>query len=142
MGRRTGTRRGRHETMSREAFMAAIRAAPEDDGPRLVFADWLDEQGENDRAEFIRIQLKLHGDPYSPLRDTDLGTRQRVLAGSHFSEWFGGLRQLGARVGEEGLWRGFPRRVFLSNFERARAKIPRMFELAPIRSLAFCGLAD
>lgn len=40
----------------REAFLAAIRAAPDDDLPRLVFADWLDEQGEGERAEFIRSQ--------------------------------------------------------------------------------------
>jgi uncharacterized protein (TIGR02996 family) len=33
--------------------------SPEDDGPRLVYADWLDEQGEHDRAEFIRLQIEL-----------------------------------------------------------------------------------
>jgi uncharacterized protein (TIGR02996 family) len=28
------------------AFVAAILAAPRDDTPRLVFADWLDERGD------------------------------------------------------------------------------------------------
>jgi uncharacterized protein (TIGR02996 family) len=40
------------------AFLAAIRAAPGDDTPRLVYADWLDDQGDT-RAEFIRLQHQL-----------------------------------------------------------------------------------
>jgi uncharacterized protein (TIGR02996 family) len=43
----------------RAAFLAAIVAAPDDDLPRLVFADWLDEYGEPERAEFIRVQCEL-----------------------------------------------------------------------------------
>lgn len=41
------------------AFLAAIKAAPDDDLPRLVAADWLEEHGETDRAEFIRVQCEL-----------------------------------------------------------------------------------
>lgn len=41
------------------AFLRAIIAAPDDDLPRLVFSDWLDERGEGDRAEFIRVQCEL-----------------------------------------------------------------------------------
>lgn len=37
-----------------EAFLAAILADPEDDTVRLVFADWLDENGHHARAGFIR----------------------------------------------------------------------------------------
>lgn len=33
-------------------LLDAILASPEDDAPRLIYADWLDEQGESDRAEF------------------------------------------------------------------------------------------
>lgn len=40
-----------------DAFLAAIIAAPTDDLPRLVYADYLDEQGDHDRAEFIRLQI-------------------------------------------------------------------------------------
>jgi uncharacterized protein (TIGR02996 family) len=38
----------------REALLAAIRQFPEEDTPRLVFADWLDEHGEGERAAMIR----------------------------------------------------------------------------------------
>jgi len=48
--------------MSEAAFLAAIRAQPEDDAPRLVFADWLDEHDRPVRARFIRAQ----GGPLTP----------------------------------------------------------------------------
>lgn len=41
------------------AFLADIIAKPEDDLPRLVFADWLDENGQEERARWIRIQVEL-----------------------------------------------------------------------------------
>ena len=37
-----------------DAFLQAILESPDDDTPRLVYADWLDEHGQSDRAEFIR----------------------------------------------------------------------------------------
>ena len=42
-----------------QALLAAVCAAPDDDLPRLVYADWLDEHGEPERAEFIRIGCEL-----------------------------------------------------------------------------------
>jgi uncharacterized protein (TIGR02996 family) len=39
-------------------FVAAILAAPRDDTPRLVFADWLDERGDP-RGELLRIATQL-----------------------------------------------------------------------------------
>lgn len=41
------------------ALLAAVLNNPDDDAPRLIYADWLDEQGECDRAEFIRVQCRL-----------------------------------------------------------------------------------
>jgi uncharacterized protein (TIGR02996 family) len=38
------------------AFLAAIHADPGDDTPRLVYADWLQENGQPELAEFIRLQ--------------------------------------------------------------------------------------
>jgi uncharacterized protein (TIGR02996 family) len=50
-------------------FLAAIRDDPEEDGLRLVFADWLEEQGDT-RGEFIRVQCALAGmDGDDPRRD-------------------------------------------------------------------------
>ena len=41
----------------RDALLRAVCENPDDDTPRLVFADWLQEHGEGDRAEFIRLQI-------------------------------------------------------------------------------------
>lgn len=43
----------------RDALHKAILANPFDDTPRLVYADCLDEHGEHDRAEFIRVGCEL-----------------------------------------------------------------------------------
>jgi uncharacterized protein (TIGR02996 family) len=43
------------------AFLEDILDHPDDDTPRLVYADWLDDRGERDdeaRAEFIRVQCR------------------------------------------------------------------------------------
>jgi uncharacterized protein (TIGR02996 family) len=45
----------------RQALLQAIIESPADDLPRLVYADWLEEHGEADRAELIRVQIKLAG---------------------------------------------------------------------------------
>src|SRR5262245_9900451 len=42
-----------------EPFLAAINANIDEDTPRLVFADWLQENGDEARAEFIPIQCEL-----------------------------------------------------------------------------------
>ena len=40
-------------------LLADIAENPDDDTPRLVFADWHEENGDPARAEFIRVQLAL-----------------------------------------------------------------------------------
>jgi uncharacterized protein (TIGR02996 family) len=46
-----------------DALLAAICAAPEEDTPRLVLADWLEENDQPDQAQFIRIQIQLARTP-------------------------------------------------------------------------------
>ncbi|HJZ90961.1 MAG TPA: TIGR02996 domain-containing protein [Gemmataceae bacterium] len=43
----------------REAILETIRRNPDDDAPRLVYADWLDEHSESLTAEFIRAHIAL-----------------------------------------------------------------------------------
>jgi uncharacterized protein (TIGR02996 family) len=71
-----------------DAFLRTIAETPADDGPRLVYADWLEEQGESDRAEFIRLQIELA----RPEADEDLDRwkkvrRVEVLLAEHWYEW-------------------------------------------------------
>lgn len=44
---------------TRDALMRAILADLDNDAPRLVLADWLDERGEHDEAELIRLQCRI-----------------------------------------------------------------------------------
>src|SRR5687767_11912611 len=65
----------------RDAFLAAIRAAPDDDAPRLVFADWLAERGDPACAELIRGQCASAALDRTP--DTDEAEYQRAVVWAH-----------------------------------------------------------
>ncbi|MBL8867076.1 MAG: TIGR02996 domain-containing protein [Gemmataceae bacterium] len=45
------------ELDEREAFLRAIFDSPDDDAPRLVYADWLEERGEEIAAKAIRLSI-------------------------------------------------------------------------------------
>src|SRR5437660_12770832 len=42
------------------AFLRDICEHADDDTPRLIYADWLEENDEPLQAEFIRLQCRLH----------------------------------------------------------------------------------
>jgi uncharacterized protein (TIGR02996 family) len=73
-----------------QAFLADILDHPEDDTPRLVYADWLDEHGGPAgarRAEFIRVQCALARlDEYDPAR-APLEKRESALLNKGRKEW-------------------------------------------------------
>lgn len=88
MGDRT---RGKARPLSTEvAFRTAIRERPDDDTPRLIYADWLDDRGDAGRAEFIRAQIEAerHGDG-SPER-ARLTARAVELLSKHAAAWSAG----------------------------------------------------
>jgi uncharacterized protein (TIGR02996 family) len=72
-----------------EALLRAIIDQPDDDLPRLAYADWLEDNGECEGAEFIRVQIRAWED--WPGGDwNDLCARANVLlTRSRFQEWFG-----------------------------------------------------
>jgi uncharacterized protein (TIGR02996 family) len=61
------------------ALEAAVRANAEADAPRLVYADWLDENGDPDRAAFIRTQVALWDKHPADADYVDLLERQEEL---------------------------------------------------------------
>jgi uncharacterized protein (TIGR02996 family) len=80
-------------TEEERALLEAIRAEPEDDASRLVYADWLEEHGHAERAELVRVQVAIERDgPGAPLlaRERDLLTRRAA-------EWLGPLADAGLR---------------------------------------------
>ena len=76
--------------MSHEAFLRTIIAQPDDDLPRLVYADWLDERDDPARAEFIRIQCELaHLPDDDAERRPMLEDREHELLAEHEPAWLG-----------------------------------------------------
>lgn len=78
----------------RRALMTAIVANPDDDAPRLVFADWLQEHGDTHdqaRAEFIRLQIEVAKLPEKDPRRKKLTKRAENLASEHDAVWIAPL---------------------------------------------------
>jgi uncharacterized protein (TIGR02996 family) len=118
------------------ALLRAVLAAPDDDLPRLVYADWYEEHGEPERAEFIRTQIELAHSP-----DAGLQAREQELLDTHGWAW---AEPLGKQVHAWEFRRGFVEAVELS-LERPAAEFLPVFDLAPIRHLRdngqFCDLS-
>jgi uncharacterized protein (TIGR02996 family) len=76
------------------AFLQTIREAPADDAPRLIYADWLEEHGRSDRAEFIRVQCRLADLPATNPESSLLLPRAEELLRKHWNEWVGPLREI------------------------------------------------
>jgi uncharacterized protein (TIGR02996 family) len=70
------------------AFLSAIRDDPDADGPRLVFADWLDDHGDP-RAELIRLDCQLTALPRDDPRTADLQPRLRAWLDRYRNVWPG-----------------------------------------------------
>jgi uncharacterized protein (TIGR02996 family) len=74
----------------RRVFFQAIAESPDDDTPRLVYADWLDDHGDGadrDRAEFIRLQCDLAKRPADDPARHALVAREKELLDAHRTAW-------------------------------------------------------
>src|SRR5438067_1670461 len=80
--------------MHGDALLEAIRDEPSNDGLRRIYADWLEDNGEPDRADFIRLQLALARLPEDDPARLALLTRERGLLLRHERDWTLGLRHL------------------------------------------------
>jgi uncharacterized protein (TIGR02996 family) len=71
---------------SNEAFLQAILEDPDDDAPRLVYADWLEKRGDP-RGEFIRVQCQLARLAPGDARHFKLYRRMEQLWAAHSETW-------------------------------------------------------
>lgn len=74
------------------AFLRGIEAAPDDAALRLAYADWLEELGETQRAECIRVEAAMAAVPVYSDRYQELKPRRAELRAALEPEW---LRQMG-----------------------------------------------
>jgi uncharacterized protein (TIGR02996 family) len=85
-----------------EKMLQAIWAAPDDDAPREIYADWLQEQGDP-RGEFIALQMARSRSRI----DQPGARRERALLTRHKHRWLGPLAPWIAPVSRARFERGF-----------------------------------
>src|SRR5262249_40829470 len=116
-------------------FLRAIASQPDDDAPRLIYADWLEEHNEPERAEVIRAQVELARSKADSPHRRRLAFRAGELLRLHEERWVGPLRIM---TPDWQFCRGFVEKLVLlpgDLEEEARA----LFASLPLRRL---GLAD
>ena len=124
-------------TSDGDALRRAILAQPDDDTLRLIFADWLDENGRPERAAFIRAQVSAaQAEPFSPDALRHAKAADRVLK-PQMDEWAKTVRQ---RVLAWRFARGFVEHVAVdvATFPRDAATL---FAAEPIRSVQVARFA-
>ena len=83
--------------MQNDAFLEEIRSDPEDIIPRLVYADWLEENGDA-QAELIRVQCELDSLPVDAMAEREeLRKREQELLKEYQAEWVEPLKKLDVR---------------------------------------------
>ncbi len=117
-----------------DAFLHDILARPDDDAPRLIYADWLEEHN-NPRGEFIRVQCALAQLAPEDPRRWPLEQRERELLVEHEPKWLPGWNL----TGEWQFRRGFVDEITVTSEEYLRSA-SQCFEQAPIRHLRLRGV--
>jgi uncharacterized protein (TIGR02996 family) len=86
------------------AFLQDIKQNPDDDTPRLILADWLEEH-DDPRGEFLRVQCELARQSTRGRRQAELKARERELLSRFEREWLAPLWQDGPRGTAEATFR-------------------------------------
>ncbi len=124
-------------TGEEELLLAAIQAAPDDDAPRLVHADWLQRRGDV-RGEFIATQCMLAAmdDERDDEARADLQARQWEIYDEHAAAW---LAEVGLELGEGEFHRGFVEEV---RVPFSRLNLEQLGRRAVVRQLWIIPRAD
>jgi carbon storage regulator CsrA len=112
------------------ALLRAVLADPADDSPRLIYADWLDEQGDP-RGKFVRVQCRLAQLPPGDEAVSGLRRREQELLDRHGPAWRSALPPL---LRNEFFCRGFVESVHLTVREFV-LHAEELLGSAPIRHL-------
>lgn len=119
------------------ALLAAVCDRPDDDTPRLVFADFLDDEGDAARAAFIRTQVELARAPeYHPLWAKCRQLNPGVIRGWTMSHTLPPLPDGLSWRGHE-FRRGFPWLALALSAEAFAAGGEHLLSLAPVQALRF-----
>jgi uncharacterized protein (TIGR02996 family) len=124
----------------RDALLRAVCENPDDDTPRLVFADWLQENGDETRAEFIRLHLPLAERErfYDWSLSDDGARRARELEKEHGERWLADVPKICGITWK--MWRGFPGWVIAGGWGPLRQLIPKVAGRWPVEHLTLLNL--
>jgi uncharacterized protein (TIGR02996 family) len=118
-----------------DALYQGILADPDDDTLRLIYADWLEENGDRQYAQFIRTQIELARVPeYDPLWVRHWFEDRDAITGRGFD----GRRP---RLPEGLVWgpwsyrRGLPWEVAVNDLNAFLSHAPALFAAAPVQAL-------
>jgi uncharacterized protein (TIGR02996 family) len=125
-------------SVTEQALLQAILADPDDDLPRLVYADYLEERGDP-RAEFIRLQCQLAALQAYDAHRYSLESRIQALVAQHAPEWERPFLDLGAEQCE--FRRGFVESVTISATAFLQYSSD-LFALAPVRRVHLVEATD
>jgi uncharacterized protein (TIGR02996 family) len=124
-----------------DALLRAICENPREDTPRLAFADWLDENGQPERAAFIRTDIAMSlRDEWDAERIRWEGLSRSWLS----SDWAGkrplpGLSDGVAWCGVKGFRRGFRWAIRINDLGEFRVRASELFAWQPVAHLSFLG---
>jgi uncharacterized protein (TIGR02996 family) len=116
------------------AFLDAIIENHDDDTPRLVFADWLDDHGKPERAELIRLQCRLAREPAEDPERPRLELREADLLREHKKTWMKELRRV-AGIGYGPFVRGFVEEIRVRDVDAFRNHTEEILARAPLLRL-------
>ena len=116
--------------MSHESFLAEIINNPDDDTPRLIYADWLEEQGDP-RSEFIRLQCEIASRPsYDPAL-SELREQEQRFLDQHAPNWSKPVLRYAQNIHYE---RGLISKVTL-RLSDASDRVHRISRLTPLQKV-------
>lgn len=127
----------------RDALYRAIIAHPDDDTPRLVYADWLQENDRPEEAEFVRVGCRLESEtpdhpdyPELLLRNDELARWLGTHAPGPHPEFHPRLTVHGGRHWWEWSRRGFPRYIDFQPLDRTDTRLVRAVAAALEKAFA------
>ncbi len=123
-----------------DALFRAICEQPEEDTPRLVYADWLEENGQPERAEFIRLQCEAWNLCPAYPTITEARTRASVLLKGHRDRWYAELPPLPRVQWGDLFVRGFVDTAEVGRMDGIGATLDALFAAAPLRHLHVMSL--
>jgi uncharacterized protein (TIGR02996 family) len=153
-----------------EAFLKRVLAYPEDDAPRLIFADWLEDQATShlirsriassqamewspERGRFIRIQIALARLREEATREVelsglskrdsafnDLVKEEQSLEKKYEAEWIAPFQGLGPPTGLE-FHRGFVEKLNIDAKDLVRHE-HALFAASPLRHICLMNVGD